>query len=102
MKLTEKAERFANRHCGRSVPDNKIDRESWEWYYRLYLRFVQFELKQMPSLRIYTSASCPGLIEEHASDFEYENPQLHCERGATCLSGKKVRELYIEAVTENI
>lgn len=50
----------------------------------------------------YEQDGCPGLNEEHASDFENENPQLHCERGATGLSGKKVRELYIEAVTKNI
>lgn len=102
MKLTEKAERFADRHCGRYVPGNGIDRENWEWYYRLYLRFVQYELERMPSLRIYTSSSCPGLIDEHAADFECAHPLLHCERGAVCLSGRRVRELYTEAVTENI
>lgn len=101
MSLIKKAEIFANKHCGRR-PDGQIDdKDNWDWWFRLYLRIVEYELHKSQQYRVLLNyASETGLIECGAIDFVYEHPNIHNERGAICISGKELTELYVSVIQE--
>lgn len=103
MNIKEKAKRFADRHVGRNCVDNSFSRDEWYWYNRLYFRFLSFHLDQCLRIRINENAfGLPGIIEERAEDWLGENPRFHCERGAICHSGERMKELYAETIKENL
>lgn len=102
MKISDKAKRFADRHVARH-PDGSCNRDTWNWYYRLYLRFVEFHIDRCLRIGIRESAfGLKGIIEERAEDWLHENPNFHCERGAICISWDSMKELYAETVNENL
>lgn len=102
-KLTQKATEFANRHVGRNCLDGHVNQTEWSWYQRLYFRFIAFHLQECLSGGICENAfGLQGIIEERAEDWLHENKNFHCERGAVCVSGRVVKELYIEVIKENL
>lgn len=101
MSISENARKFANRHVARNCADGSYNQDTWNWYYRLYFRFIAFDFEKSLCSGITERAfTLKGITEEHADDFVYEHPNIHCERGAICIGDGWLKKLYIEVMTE--
>lgn len=101
MKISDNARRFADRHVGRNCLDNSCSQDKWDWYYRLYMRFVSYDLDKALCSGVKESAfGLRELIENRAEDWLCFHRDYHRERGGACISWENMKKLYVEVISE--
>lgn len=103
MSILQKSSAFALRHVGRNIVDGTYIEDEFQWYRRLYTRFLNHYLDSFLRGGVTIDAlRSVGLIGDRADDWLHENPGFHCERGGCCIPHAEMKRLYIEVISETI